>query len=58
MRYTTKGYIADECFFEDREPSKTLTVEDCLAPIDTGLIDCNENKIYRVREPIGFLQGG
>lgn len=55
MKFIIKSYIADDCAFEERQLSPTITISEPDEKLtDTGLLDASGNKLYRVRAPIGF----
>jgi hypothetical protein len=56
-KYVTHGYVADDVVFDPAQAVKTLTiVENVETAIDTGLVDANGVKLYRLPErgPFGF----
>lgn len=57
MRYLTKRQVRGRFFFEDEEddPFVPKIEVDMQSPEETGLLDQEGNKLFRVIDQIGFL---
>jgi hypothetical protein len=56
-QYVSKCYIADDCALDPRETLPTMDVcgtDDKM--VDTGVLNASGEKIYRVREAVGFIK--
>lgn len=56
-QYVTRFWIGDDCGFDERVASATISMIEPENPaLDTGLLDAEGRKLYRVRAPIGFIR--
>ena len=56
-KYVTRGYVADECAFEQPRPLTTLSVSVCEDAEPIGLVDASGVPLYRKSERVaaGFV---
>lgn len=55
MKYVPRSYIADDAAWDEKVAPTAIEVVVTDGLHDTGLLDANGIKLYRVRDRAGFL---